>query len=179
MEKNKNKIIMRNKNELLLLIFSLVMYCSQKYLPVKFDDKEFEKTFSKFWQTLSKVDIKNILSRPYLEPFFMEPEDLDMYIAKRAYEINQSDAVGGQVLKYSAISAEEDKNSYPKSTTAEKILRVNVYYVLRKKFPLSRAEIITEEWWGKFSNFWYVLPPVYIGDIKRKNVFEEKDKIFE
>lgn len=129
----------------------------------------------RFWDVSSDVDIRHYLARERAKDFFPGDEELDMFVAKRAYEmmLYASDVLDGRVKSYKIIKVEKVKpKEYPlyfKSVTrVEEAYLVRVRYKLRKRYPLSRAEIETEDVWGRIGRKWYIVPFSIVGEPRRE-----------
>ncbi len=144
-----------------VVTFSLYLSCSAKRVEF-FDQRctQAKEVVVRLLQILSNYDIKDINTRKYIEDFFRSEDDIDIFVASLTYKVRDKKAFYGSIENFSILSSYYDENS--------KGCKFEVYVRLKKKYPLDDIRFSYYLTLFEEDGRWFVEPPQYIGDIKRR-----------
>lgn len=138
--------LFRNKLFYLPLIF-LFTFCTRE---IRKEVSGWESLYAKvvsLYTIMEKYDVRKYYIRNKIEKFFCTPEDLDLFIFKKGYEITKVNAKDGRVAGFDVRGISEMNET----------VNVKVEYSVRTYLPFLKKKIETVDEWVRPGDDWCIV----------------------
>ncbi len=150
----------------IMFVFLNLISCSAKAVDIPQEHNCYPAyvRVSALFSLFKIYDIKDVRTREKIKEFFMNSEDIDIFIASLTYLLRTKKAFYGKILDFKVKSFGENENE----------CSFNLILYVQKKYPLGDVLVEAEVEMYKIKDSWFVKRPKYIGEVERRGDREER-----